>query len=108
MQRVGFLIRVRRDRLAEYLRLHDPIWPELADALRAAGMRNYTLWLDESTGTEFGYLECDDWAATCAALEKSEVHSRWQTLMQEFLETPPDAASGGQPVTMLQQVFTLE
>jgi L-rhamnose mutarotase len=107
MQRVGFLLKVRTERLAEYLRLHNPIWPELANDLRAAGMRNYTLWLAPD-GTEFGYLECDDWNAVCAKLAKSDVHTKWQELMQNFLETPRSAGEGGQPVLMLEQVFDLD
>ncbi len=59
-------------------------------------------------GTEFGYLECDDWDAACAYLAKSEVHTRWQTLMQDYLESPTDDAQGGQPVQMLEQSFLLE
>lgn len=107
MQRIGFLIKVRPEKLDEYLKLHSPIWPELAAELKAAGMRNYSLWL-KPDGTEFGYLECDDWNAVCAYLDKSEVHTRWQTLMQEFLETPVDAGAGGQPVEMLKMSFLLD
>lgn len=107
MQRIGFLIKVRPEKLDEYLKLHSPIWPELAAELKAAGMRNYSLWL-KPDGTEFGYLECDDWAAVCAYLDTSEVHARWQTLMREFLETPVNAGVGGQPVEMLEMSFLLE
>ena len=107
MQRIAFLIRVRPEKLAEYLKLHNPIWPELAAELKASGIRNYSLWL-RPDGTEFGYLECDNWDASCAYLAKSEVHTRWQTLMKDFLLTPTDTALGGQPVEMLQQSFLLE
>ena len=107
MQRVGFLLKVRTEKLAEYRRLHNPIWPDLARDLRAAGMRNYTLWLAPD-GTEFGYLECDDWAATCKQLEASDVHTRWQQVMQDYLETPRSAGHAGQPVLMLEQVFNLD
>jgi L-rhamnose mutarotase len=107
MQRIGFLIRVKSHKLEEYQKLHNPIWPELAAALKSAGMRNYSLWLNRKDGTEFGYLECDDWAKTCAILEKSEVHTRWQSLMQEYLDSPTDAGQAGQPVQMLEHVFQL-
>ena len=33
MQRVGFMLKVKKDKLAEYRRLHNPIWPELAEWL---------------------------------------------------------------------------
>jgi L-rhamnose mutarotase len=107
MQRIAFVIRVRPEKLDEYRRLHDPIWPELAAELTAAGLRNYSLWL-QPDGTEFGYLECDDWEASCAYLAKSEVHTRWQEMMKDFLITPTDQASGGQPVEMLARSFLLE
>jgi L-rhamnose mutarotase len=108
MAKVGFLIRVRKEKLAEYVRLHNPIWPELARDLKAAGMRNYTLWLDREAGVEFGYLECDDWGEVCRKLETSEVHTRWQELMQDYLLSSKDAGQAGQPVKMLECVFTLE
>ena len=107
MQRVGFLIKVKPGKLEEYKKLHNPIWPDLAAALKAAGMRNYSLWLGPD-GMEFGYLECDDWAAVCKTLEKSDVHTRWQQLMQNYLDTGADSGQGGQPVRMLEQVFMLE
>ena len=108
MQRVGFLLRVKPERLEEYRRLHVPIWPELTAELKAAGMRNYSLWLRAGDGLEFGYLECDDWAAVCAHMAKSEINARWQRLMQEYLDTGTDPAMGGQPIQMLERVFQLE
>jgi L-rhamnose mutarotase len=107
MQRVGFLIKVKPHKLAEYKKLHNPIWPELAAVLKDAGMRNYSLWL-RPDGLEFGYLECDDWSAVRAKLATSEVHARWQTMMRDYLDTTTDAAQGGQPIEMLEQVFMLE
>jgi len=107
MERVGFLIRVKKDKLAEYRKHHSPIWPELLAALKAAGIRNYSLWLKED-GTEFGYLECDDWKMACDYLAQSEVHTRWQELMRDYLDTGTDASQGGQPVQMLEHVFQLE
>lgn len=107
MQRIAFIIRVKPEKLDEYRKLHNPIWPELAAELKAAGMRNYSLWL-QPDGTEFGYLECDDWEASCAYLAKSEVHTRWQDLMGEYLETPVSDEQGSQPIEMLEMTFLLD
>jgi L-rhamnose mutarotase len=105
MQRVGFLIQVKPDKLDEYKRIHAEVWPELLAELKAAGMSNYSLWL-RPDGLEFGYLEVEDWEAACAYLDKSAVHTRWQIAMQEFLDTPA-SGEGGQPIQMLEQVFYL-
>jgi len=106
MQRVGFLIRVKPHKLDEYKRQHAEVWPDLLAELRAAGMRNYSLWL-RPDGLEFGYLECDDWTAACKYLEQSEVHAHWQEFMRGYLDTAAEG-EGGQPIEMLQQVFYLE
>lgn len=106
MQRIGFLIRVKPEKLDEYNRLHADVWPELLAELKAAGMSNYSLWL-RPDGLEFGYLECQDWDAACKYLDGSQVHTRWQEFMQDFLDTPAEG-KGGQPIEMLQQVFFLE
>ncbi len=106
MQRVAFLIRVKPEKLEEYKIIHKNVWPDLLAEMKIAGMRNYTLWMGEN-GLEFGYLECDDWDAVCAYLDKSEVHTRWQVYMKDYLDTPATGA-GGQPIEMLSQSFLLE
>ena len=47
MRRVCFLLQVRKDRLAEYRERHRAVWPEMREALTAAGWRNYSLFLRE-------------------------------------------------------------
>ena len=107
MQRIGLLLKIKPDKLDEYLKIHENVWPDLLAELKKAGMRNYSLWLAPG-GVEFGYLECDDWQATCDYLAKSEVHTRWQEYMQNYLDSGTDAAQGGQPVIPLKMSFLLE
>src|SRR5215212_8745762 len=81
MQRVAFRLRVRPERLAEYKQLHQEVWPELLDDIRAASIRNYSIFAD---GAElFSYLECDDWDAASEALARSDANRRWQVLMSD-------------------------
>ncbi len=102
MQRVAFRLRVRPERLAEYKQLHQEVWPELLDDMRAASIRNYSIFAD---GPElFGYLECDDWEATLAALAGSDANRRWQERMREYLATPVDPDQA-EPVELLEEVF---
>lgn len=105
MQRVAFRLRVKPERLQEYKRLHQEVWPELLRDMRAASIRNYSIFAD---GSElFGYLECDDWEAASAALSESEANRRWQAFMSGYLATPvdPDAA---EPVRLMEEVFRME
>ena len=105
MQRVAFRLWVKPDRLEEYKRLHRAVWPELLADLRAASIRNYSIFAD---GPElFGYLECDDWAAASEVLARSDANRRWQELMRDYLATPvdPDAT---EPVRLMEEVFRME
>ena len=89
MERICFLLRVRPDRLDEYRARHREVWPEMLDALRETGWRNYSLFLRED-GLLVGYLECDDFTASLEAMEDREVNARWQAEMAQFFELPGD------------------
>jgi L-rhamnose mutarotase len=105
MERVCFLLRVRPDRLDEYRERHAAVWPEMLDALRATGWRNYSLFLRDD-GLLVGYLETDDFAAAQRAMEETDVNARWQGEMAAFFELP----SGERPdtgLTRLQEIFHL-
>jgi L-rhamnose mutarotase len=83
-ERAAFVLRVRPDRIDDYLAAHRAVWPEMLDALRAAGIRNYTIFRD---GTNvFGYFEADDLEASAAYMAAQEVNARWQDAMAELLE----------------------
>ncbi|BCM65515.1 MULTISPECIES: L-rhamnose mutarotase [Streptomyces] len=95
MQRVCFLLKVRADRLDEYRARHAAVWPEMLDALSAAGWHNYSLFLRED-GLLVGYLETEDFAAAQAGMAATDVNARWQAEMAPFFEaldgTRPDEA----------------
>ena len=95
MQRVCFLLKVRADRLEEYRRRHEAVWPDMLAALRETGWHNYSLFLRDD-GLLVGYLETDDFPAARRAMERTEVNARWQAEMAEFFEEldgqAPDAA----------------
>lgn len=108
MQRVCFLLRVRPERLAEYRERHAAVWPEMLDALRRAGWRNYSLFL-RPDGLLVGYLETEDFAAAQAAMEREDVNARWQADMAAFF-APESAAADGQDAPgfeRLEEVFHL-
>jgi len=104
-QRVCFLLQVRPDRVAEYRRRHAEVWPEMRAALSATGWRNYSLFLRED-GLLVGYLECEDFDASRAAMDATEVNARWQAEMQEFF-TELDGRRPDQGMRPLEEVFHL-
>ncbi len=102
MQRIAFRLRVKPEKLAEYIEIHARVWPELLADMRAAGYRNYSIFAD---GPElFAYLECDDFDAAQAAMANSNANHRWQAWMTEYLDTPVDP-EGKNALHLLPMVF---
>ncbi|NCT91250.1 L-rhamnose mutarotase [Cellulomonas sp. APG4] len=107
MQRICFLLRLRRDKVDEYREHHTTVWPEMLRALRDAGWHNYSLFLDGSSGLLVGYLETEDFAAAQAAMERTEVNGRWQATTAPYFEAL-DGARPDERMRPLPLVFNLE
>ena len=106
LQRVCFHLRVRADRLMEYRARHRAVWPEMRAALRAAGWRNYSLFLS-SDGLLTGYLECEDFAQAKALMASTEVNARWQAEMAELFEDLGEHAPD-EAMRPLEEIFHLD
>ena len=106
MQRIGFLLKVKQDRLAEYKERHKQVWPAMQQALRETGWGNYSLFVRED-GLLFGYLETEDFDAARDGMAVREVNTQWQAEMAPFFE----ALDGQRPdegLLVLEEVFHLD
>lgn len=106
MQRVAFILKVKRDRIAEYKERHKAVWPEMLQALRETGWRNYSLFLRDD-GLLFGYLETDDFQRAQAQMAKREVNLRWQQEMAPFFEGL-DGRRPDEGMVLLEEIFHLD
>lgn len=104
--RVCFLLKVRADKLDEYRRRHQQVWPEMLDALRATGWNNYSLFL-RPDGLLVGYLETEDFEQARACMQEHPVNARWQAEMAPFFESLEHGAADASMVP-LEQVFHLD
>ena len=105
MPRYCFQLQVRPDRIPEYVKRHQSVWPEMQDALRATGWRNYSLFL-RADGLLIGYVEADDLAASQAAMAETDVNKRWQAEMAPFF-TGIEGRGPDEGFVLLQEVFHL-
>lgn len=105
-ERVCFQLQVRPDRLEEYTRRHQAVWPDMLRALSSTGWHNYSLFLRED-GLLIGYFETADLQAALDGMDSAEVNARWQGEMAEFFadlgEARPDTG-----FTRLAEIFHLE
>lgn len=107
MKRVGFLLKVRADKVEEYKEHHRHVWPEMQAALRRNGWHNYSLFMRDD-GLLFGYFETPvDFQTALAGMAGEEVNARWQEFMKPYFEalggTRPDEA-----MLELEEVFHLD
>lgn len=106
MARIGFLLKVKAERLEEYKTRHQAVWPDMLQALRETGWHNYSLFMRED-GLLFGYLETEDFDAARSGMAALEVNARWQAEMAPFFE----ALEGKRPdegFIRLEEVFHLD
>jgi L-rhamnose mutarotase len=104
MQKYAFKMKLNPGQEAEYRRRHDEIWPELVDLLRVAGVRDYSIYLDEETHTLFGVLwRTDDHRMD--ELPAHDVMQKWWMFMADIMATNPDHSPVAIP---LKHVFHME
>lgn len=106
MKRVGFQLKVKKEKIAEYKRHHEQVWPEMQEALRRNGWHNYTLFLRDD-GLLFGYFETPtSFEAALEGMAEESINDSWQTFMAPFFESP-DGAHADRMMVELEEVFHL-
>jgi L-rhamnose mutarotase len=104
--RVCFTLQVRPEKLEEYKKRHAQVWPEMLDALRQTGWRNYTLFL-KGDGMLVGYLETDDFEKAREGMKNFPVNALWQAEMMDFFAANDDKPADDN-MAPLDEVFHLD
>jgi L-rhamnose mutarotase len=103
MTRVAFKMQLLKGFEEEYKRRHDELWPELQSLLKDTGISEYSIFLDKTTNSLFGFLKAKD-PTLLNNLPSHPVMQRWWKYMGDIMETNPDNS----PVqTPLKEVFYL-
>jgi len=89
---------------AEYKKRHDEIWPELSEFLKAAGISDYSIFLDAETNILFGVLKLSD-NNTAGKIPQQKIIRKWWDYMADLMDVNEDNS----PVAAeLAEVFHLE
>ena len=106
MKRIGFILQVKKDKLDEYKKHHEAVWPEMLEALRRHGWHNYSLFMRDD-GLLFGYFEAaESLQASLDGMAAEEINAKWQDFMRPYFEDiagRPDEA-----MLELEEVFHLD
>ena len=96
MQRMGMVIGIEPQHIAEYKRLHAAEWPAVLERLAASKIRNYSIFLREPENLLFGYWEYHgtDYEADMAAIAADPETRRWWTFCGPCQRPLPSRAPG--------------
>jgi L-rhamnose mutarotase len=104
MQRQAFIMKLKPGMAAEYKRRHEDLWPDLAAALKAAGVSDYSIFMDEDTLTLFAVQKLND-ERRVAALLHLPIIRKWWDFMSPLMEVYPDNSPVAKP---LPEIFHLD
>jgi L-rhamnose mutarotase len=102
--RKAFRMSVNQGREREYERRHNPIWPELEEALLRHGVLTYSIYLDPVTLDLFGYAEIES-EEQWQRIAHTDVCRRWWRFMEELMPANADASPMSRD---LREVFHIE
>jgi L-rhamnose mutarotase len=100
MEKIAFLMRLKPGNEAEYRKRHDEIWPELKAALIAAGICDYSIFLDEKTLNLFAVLKLRP-DNTRGALPGLPVMRRWWDYMADLMDVDETNKPIERPLTLM-------
>lgn len=109
MQRMGMMIGLEREKVAEYKRLHADVWPGVLKMISDCNIRNYSIFLKEPENVLFGYWEYhgEDFAADAAKMAADPETQRWWDVCMPC-QKPLDTRKDGEWWAMMEEVFHLD
>ena len=104
VHRLAFKMQLHKGQEAEYKKRHDELWPDLLLLLKETGVSDYSIFLEEATGSLFGVLKVQD-PMLLDDLPLHPVMQKWWAYMKDIM----DSNSDNSPVSIpLQEVFHLD
>lgn len=107
MQRFAMVIGIKPEKIKEYKELHANAWPGVLAALKKANVRNYSIYLKDTT--LFGYLEYDgdDFEADMAKVAEDETTQEWWSYTDPC-QVPWATAKEGEHWAYMEEVFHMD
>ena len=104
MIRTAFVMQVDPEKHDEYIRRHNPIWPELESLLKSHGVNSYSIFLDSRSSQLFAYAEIED-LSLWESISQTEICKKWWRHMSEIMPSNADFS----PVAHeLREVFHID
>jgi L-rhamnose mutarotase len=93
--RQSWVMKLKPGCAAEYKRRHDELWPEMAEALRRDGLRNFSIYRHGLT--LFAYVESDS-PIVNAKPPSDSIQWNWWAMMAPLMKVNSDSSPLMEPV----------
>jgi len=107
MKRIAQIARLVPERREEYLALHREVWPGVEAMLRAAHIRNYSIFIQGDTLFAYYEYHGEDWDADLAAIKADPESQRWWTFTDPC-QRPLDSRAPGEHWAAMEEVFHVD
>ncbi len=106
MQRMGAVIRIKPEKIAEYKQLHAQVWDDVLATISACNIKNYSIFLRQPENMLFSYFEYhgDDFEADMQKMADDPITQKWWSVCVPC-QQPLESKSGQEWWAMMQQVF---
>jgi len=94
IKRIGQVIGIKPEEIAEYERIHEAIWPTVAATLKKANIQNYSIFRYENL--LFAYMEYtgNDYEADMALIAADPETQKWWKITAPMQVQVPEARDG--------------
>ena len=109
MQRMGFVIGLKREKIDEYKALHAAVWPEVLKRIKDCNIGNYSIFLKEPENILFAYLEYHgvDYANDMQKMADDPKTQEWWAICGPW-QVPFETRQAGEWWAAMQPVFFIE
>ena len=90
---VGLHTRLKPGFEERYEEHHRAVWPEVVDAIKRNGIRQYLIFRDGLV--LFHFIECDDYDRAIAEIAKDPVSIRWEAEIATMMAVTHDFSGKG-------------
>jgi L-rhamnose mutarotase len=96
MKRMGFVLGLKADQIAEYKRIHAAVWPEVLATIARCNIKNYTIYLKEPENLLFAYFEYhgSDFKKDMAKMAADPKTQEWWAICEPMQSPLPTRKEG--------------
>jgi L-rhamnose mutarotase len=106
MDTICELMKLKPDKVKEYIDLHNNTWPELVLALRESGFTEEYIYI--ISNLVIVIMKCENFKVSMAKAEKSEVFMKWDEIVREWIISDESFFGTKEMLTDLEPVWRLD